>query len=108
VSSSTIVVQKKRCIVNVDDLDYGVRDVAFEGKVLNQYGTYNRIAKKLIDDPSYTHLYCELLDVARLTTITLRVKSPHMKGNLWLLTMKVNLIKTSLLLEVHSKLNMTN
>ncbi len=75
--SSTIVVQKGRCIVNVDDQDCGVQDVAFEGKVLNRYGTYDRIAKKLIDDPSYTYLYCELLGVIGLTTITLRVKSPH-------------------------------
>ncbi len=76
--SSTIVVQQGRCIVGVDDLDCGVQDVAFEGKVLNQYGTYDQIARKLIDDPSYTYLYCELLGVVCLTTITLRVKSPHM------------------------------
>ncbi len=76
-SSSTIVVQKGRCIVSVDDLDCGVRDVAFESKVLNRHGTHDRIAKKHIDDPSYAYLYCELLDVASLTTITLRVKSLH-------------------------------
>jgi len=55
--------------------------VAFESKVVNQYGTYNRIAKKLIDDPSYTYLYCELLDVASLTTITPRVKSLHIHAH---------------------------
>lgn len=77
VSSFTIVVWKGKHVVSVDDLDCGVWDVAFEGKVLNRYGTYDWITKKLIDDLVYAYLYCELLDVIGLTTITLRVKSPH-------------------------------
>jgi hypothetical protein len=77
VSSSTIVVQKGRHVVSVDDLDCGVQDVVFEGKDLNRYGTYDRIAKKLIDDPSYAYFHCEFLDTTSLTIITLRVKSPH-------------------------------
>ncbi len=76
---STIVVQKGRCIISVNDLDCSVQDVAFEGKVLNRYGSYDQITKKLIDDPSYAYLYCELLGVIGLTTITLRVKSPHIR-----------------------------
>ncbi len=76
-SSFTIVVYNGKHIVNVDYLDYGVRDVDFGDKVLNQYGTYDQIAKKLIDDPGYTYLYCELLDATNLTIITLKVKSPH-------------------------------
>ncbi len=76
-SSFTIVVQKGRRVVSVDDLDYGVQDVAFEDKILNWYGTYDRIAKKLIDDPSYAYFYCDFLDTTSLTTITLRVKSFH-------------------------------
>jgi hypothetical protein len=51
--------------------------VAFEGKVLNLYGTYDRIAKNLVDDPGYTYLYCKLLDATCLTTITLKVKFLH-------------------------------
>ncbi len=51
--------------------------MAFEGKVLNRYGTYDRIAKKFIDDTSYTYFYCEFLDAIGLTTIALKVKSPH-------------------------------
>ncbi len=47
--------------------------MAFEGKVLNRYGTHDQIAKKLIDDRSDTYFYCELLDAASLTTITLKV-----------------------------------
>jgi hypothetical protein len=76
-SSSTIVVRKWRCVVSVDDLNYGVQDVAFEGKVLNWYGTYDQIAKKYIDDLSYAYVYYEFLDATSLTAITLRVKSLH-------------------------------
>jgi hypothetical protein len=77
VSSSTIVVRKGRCVVSVNDLNCGVQDVAFEGKVLNRYGTYDRIAKKFIDDPGYAYFYCGFLDATSLTMITLRVKSSH-------------------------------
>jgi len=43
-------------------------DVAFEGLVLNQYGTFDHITKKTMDDPSYAYLYCELLNqVVRLS-----------------------------------------
>jgi hypothetical protein len=30
----------------VDDLDFGIKDVAFEAKVLNEFGTFDWIAKK--------------------------------------------------------------
>ncbi len=76
-SLSTIVVQKRRCVVYANDLNCGVRDPTFEGKVLNKYSTYDWITKKLIDDPSYAYLYCEFFDAIGSTTITLRVKSPH-------------------------------
>jgi hypothetical protein len=33
--SSIVIVQKNNKIVNVDNLDYGVHDVAFEGNALN-------------------------------------------------------------------------
>jgi hypothetical protein len=36
--------KKVRLIVVVDDLDFGIRDVAFETKVFNRYGTFNQIA----------------------------------------------------------------
>jgi len=74
VSLFTIVVYKGKHIVNVD---YGVRDVDFGDKVLNQYGIYDQIAKKLIDDPNYNYFYCDLLDATDLTIIALKVKSPH-------------------------------
>jgi hypothetical protein len=60
----TIVVHEGRKIVGVDDLNMGFHDhdVAFEGLVLNQYGTFDRITKKTIDDQGYAYLYCELFD----------------------------------------------
>ncbi len=32
-----------------------------------------------MNDPYYVYLYCELLDIIGLTTITLHVKSPHIQ-----------------------------
>ncbi len=32
-------------IIAMDDLDFGIRDVAFEAKVLNRYGTFDQIIK---------------------------------------------------------------
>ncbi len=58
-------------------LDFGVRDVAFEAKVFNRYGTFDRIANKNMEDPSYAYLHCDLLDRVVVTIITLKVKSPH-------------------------------
>jgi hypothetical protein len=51
--------------------------VTFETKVLNKYRTFDQIANRSMEDPSYAYLHCDLLERATLTTITLRVKSPH-------------------------------
>ncbi len=32
-----------------------------------------------MDDPSYAYLHCDLLDMATLTTITLKVKLPYIE-----------------------------
>jgi hypothetical protein len=61
----------------VDDLDFGIRDVAFEAKVFNTYGAFDRITNKSMEDLSYAYLHCDLLNRAALTTITLRTKSFH-------------------------------
>ncbi len=66
--------KKTRLVVEVDDLDFKIRDVAFEANVLNKYGTFDRIANKSMEDPSYAYLHCDLLDRATLTTITLKAK----------------------------------
>jgi hypothetical protein len=47
-------------------------DVAFEVKVLNKYGTFDRIINRSIEDLSYAYLHYDLLDKATLTTITLK------------------------------------
>ncbi len=68
-----------RLIVAVDDLDFGIRDVAFETKVLNRYGTFNQIANKSTEDLSYAYLHCDLWNRAALITIILKVKLPHIE-----------------------------
>jgi hypothetical protein len=79
-STMVIVLMKEtRLVVMVDDLDFGIRDVAFEAKVFNRYGTFDQIANKSMENPSYTYLHCDLLDKAALTTITLKVKSPYIE-----------------------------
>jgi hypothetical protein len=63
-------------IIVVDDLDFGIRDVAFEAKVFNRYGTFDRITNRNMEDPNYAYLHCDLLDKVVLTIITLKVKLP--------------------------------
>jgi hypothetical protein len=70
-----VTMKKVILVVAVDDLDFRIRDVAFEAKVLNRYGTFDQIAHRSMEDPSYAYLHCDLLDKATLTTITLKVKS---------------------------------
>jgi hypothetical protein len=36
-----VLVKEAKVVVTVDDLDFGIKDVAFEAKVLNKYGTIN-------------------------------------------------------------------
>jgi len=45
-------------VVEVDDLDFKIKDVAFEAKVFNRYGTFDR---------------------SPLNIVPLRVKSPYIK-----------------------------
>jgi hypothetical protein len=61
-----------RLIIVMNDLDFGIRDVAFEAKVLNRYGTFDQIAKKNMEDPSYAYFHCDLLNKTPLTIITCR------------------------------------
>jgi hypothetical protein len=70
-------VKEARLIVAMDDLDFGIKDVAFEVNVFNRYGTFDQITNRNMEDSSYAYLHCDLLDRAILTTITLRVKLFH-------------------------------
>jgi hypothetical protein len=72
-----IPMKEGRLVVAMDDLDFRIRDVAFEAKVFNKYGTFDQIANRSMEGCAYLH--CDLLNEATLTTITLRMKSPHVK-----------------------------
>jgi len=74
-----IIMKEARLVVAVDNLDFRIRDVPFEAKVLNRYGTFDQIANKSMEDPNYAYFHYDLLDRATLTIITLKVKSPYIK-----------------------------
>ncbi len=42
-----------------------------------RYGTFDQIENIKMEDLGYAHLHCDLLNNATLTTITLKVKLPH-------------------------------
>jgi hypothetical protein len=44
-----IPMKETKLVVVVDDLDFGIKDVTFETKVLNRYGTFDRIANKSME-----------------------------------------------------------
>jgi hypothetical protein len=73
-----VPMKEARLVVVMDDLDFRIRNVALEAKVFDRYGTFDVIENKNMDDPGYAYLHYDLLDMAILT-ITLRVKSPHIK-----------------------------
>jgi hypothetical protein len=72
-----ILVDEGRLVVVIDDLDFRITNVAFEAKVFNKYGTFDRIANRNME--GYAYLHCDLLGKVALTIITLRMKSPHIK-----------------------------
>jgi hypothetical protein len=41
-----VLVKEAKLIVTMNDLDFGIRDVAFEAKVFNRHGTFDQIANK--------------------------------------------------------------
>jgi hypothetical protein len=67
-----IPMKQARLVVVMDDLDFRIRDVTFEVKVFNRYGTFDRIANRSMEDPGYAYLHCDLLNKVALTTITLK------------------------------------
>jgi hypothetical protein len=74
-----IPMKEARLVIVVDDLDFGIRDVPFETKVFNRYGTFDQIANRSMEDPGYAYLHCDLLDKVAQTIITLKVKLPHIE-----------------------------
>jgi hypothetical protein len=63
----------------MDDLEFGIRDVVFETKVLNRYNTFDQTVNRTMEDAGDVYLHYDLLDRVVLTTIILRVKSPHIE-----------------------------
>ncbi len=73
-----VLMKETRLVVMVDDLDFRIKDVAFEAKAFNKYGTFDRIVNMSMKDLGYAYLHCEL-DMIALTTIILKVKLPYIK-----------------------------
>ncbi len=72
--------KEAKLVISVDDLDFRIRDVTFEAKVLNRYGTFDQIINKNMEGLSYAYLHCDLLDRATLTIIkVLTVKLLYIK-----------------------------
>jgi hypothetical protein len=44
-----VPMKESKLVLVVDDLDFGIRDVAFEVKVFNRFGTFDRIANKSME-----------------------------------------------------------
>ncbi len=72
-----IPMKEVRLVVGVDELDFGMRDVAFQAKVFNRYGTFDGIANRSMEDLGYACLHCDLLDMEIVNRITFKIKSPH-------------------------------
>ncbi len=41
-----IVVKEAKLVVVVNDLDFGIKDIALQAKVFNKYGIFDQIAKR--------------------------------------------------------------
>jgi len=63
-----VLMKEVKLVIVVDDLDFRIRDVAFEAKVFNRYGTFDQITNRSMENPSYTHLHYDLLDKAIMNT----------------------------------------
>jgi hypothetical protein len=49
--------KEAKLVVVVDDLDFGIKDVAFEAKMFNRYGTFDQIANRSMEDLGYAYLH---------------------------------------------------
>lgn len=76
---NVVTVKEGRLPIWMDDLDFGIRDVVFETKVLNRYNTFDQNVNRTMEDAGDVYLHCDLLDRVVLTIITLRVKSPYIE-----------------------------
>ncbi len=72
-----VLVKEVQLVVAIDDLDFGIRDVVFEAKVLNRHDTFDQIRNRSVENSVYAYLHCDLLNMVAFTTISLKVKSLH-------------------------------
>jgi hypothetical protein len=56
-----VLVKEVQLVVIADDLHFGVGNVAFEAKVLIGYGTFDQIANRSMENPTYAYLHYDLL-----------------------------------------------
>ncbi len=66
--------KESKLVVIVVDLDFRIKDVAFEAKTFNRYDNFDQITNKSMENSSYAYLHHDLLDMATLITIILKVK----------------------------------
>jgi hypothetical protein len=57
-----VLVKEAILVIGVDDLDFRIKDVAFEAKLFNRYGNFDRIENENMEDLGYAYLHCDLLD----------------------------------------------
>jgi hypothetical protein len=52
-----VLMKEARLTIIVDELDFRIKDVAFEAKVFNKYGTFDRITNRSMEDLNYAYLH---------------------------------------------------
>ncbi len=76
-----VTIKEAQLVFVMDNLNFRIRNVAFEANVFDRYGTFDWIANRSMEDSCYAYLDCDLLDNATLTIITIKVKSFQIKMN---------------------------
>jgi hypothetical protein len=74
----TNVPRQERVLVFVEELDQKIQDVAFEGKIITRYRTFNLIVEGAIKNPNYSYLYYGFLDRDGYTGVTMMIKNTSM------------------------------
>jgi hypothetical protein len=52
-----IPMKEARLVVALDDLDFKIKDVAFEANVFSRYGTFDRIINISMENSGYAYLH---------------------------------------------------
>ncbi len=74
-----VVRMEEAKLVVVDDLDFGIKDVAFEVKVFNSMTPLIELQIEACKIQAMHVFHCDLLDMAALITLILKVKSLYIK-----------------------------